>query len=245
MTTSARSDDTVNDHPATGGLPDRGSPVRVWDLPTRLFHWALVLAVLSAFVSRKFGDAMLVWHMANGYAILVLVLFRLLWGLFGSTTARFRSFLTGPGAVIDYLRANLKGEHPRFVGHNPAGGWSVAALLTILALQGVTGLFASDDILVKGPLAFLVSDKTVALASTIHRLSFLALLALVTLHLGAVLFYLAKGDNLILPMFTGDKTPSQLPSDAPPVRMRSNGRALMLLVLALGVVWAGISLWKW
>ncbi|GAB0057974.1 hypothetical protein SIID45300_02309 [Candidatus Magnetaquicoccaceae bacterium FCR-1] len=235
----------MHDRPATGEAPDRGSPVRVWDPPTRLFHWGLVLAVISAFVSRKFGDAMLVWHMAIGHAILVLVLFRLLWGLFGSTTARFRNFLTGPGAVIAYLIANLKGEHPRFVGHNPAGGWSVAALLMVLALQGITGLFASDDILVKGPLAFLVSEKTVALASTIHRLSFLALLALVTLHLGAVLFYLAKGDNLILPMFTGCKHPSQLPADATPVRMRSNRLALALLLLAMGVVWVGISIWKW
>ncbi|MBF0418133.1 MAG: cytochrome b/b6 domain-containing protein, partial [Magnetococcales bacterium] len=217
--------------------PDGGSMVRVWDLPTRLFHWSLVLTVISAFVSRKFGDTMLVWHMTNGYAILVLILFRLLWGLFGSTTARFRSFLTGPGAVIGYLRANLKGEHPRFVGHNPAGGWSVAALLTVLAVQGVTGLFASDDILVKGPLAFLVTEKTVALASTIHRLGFLAMLALVALHLGAVLFYLTKGDNLILPMITGRKSQAQMPPDPPPLQMRANRLALALLLVAMMGVW--------
>ncbi|MBF0614173.1 MAG: hypothetical protein G8237_06470 [Magnetococcales bacterium] len=229
MTTSAKSD----------------AALKVWDLPTRLFHWSLVLGVISAFVARKFGDSLLVWHMANGYVILVLLVFRLLWGFWGSTTARFGAFLTGPGAVITCLLKGIRGEHQLFVGHNPAGGWSVVAMLMVLTIQGVTGLFASDDILVKGPLAFLVSDKSVALLSTIHRLSFWALLALIALHVSAVLFYLKQGDNLILPMITGYKSPSNLPAGTTAITLRSNRLALVLLAISAGVVWLGIAFWKW
>ncbi|MBF0295896.1 MAG: cytochrome b/b6 domain-containing protein [Magnetococcales bacterium] len=229
MTTSARSD----------------AAVKVWDLPTRLFHWCLVLGVISAFVARKFGDSMLVWHMTNGYFMLVLIVFRLLWGFFGSTTARFGAFLTGPGAVIAYLRGIFRGEHRSFVGHNPAGGWSVVALLTILAMQGVTGLFASDDILAKGPLAFLVSERTVAFVSTLHRWSAFALIALVMVHVGAVLFHLKQGDNLIVPMITGCKPKSCLPPGTRAVQMRGNLLALALFALAGVVVWLAIASWKW
>lgn len=229
MTTSARSKDAV----------------KVWDLPTRLFHWSLVFGVISAVVARKLGDSMLVWHMWNGYAMLVLLLFRLMWGFLGSSTARFRDFLAGPGAVFAYLRALLKGETPHFIGHNPAGGWSVVLLLTALTVQGVTGLFASDDIFVKGPLAFLVSEKTVAILSTLHRWNLWVLIALITLHVSAVLFYLKKGENLILPMLTGEKHLSDLPPGSPPVTLRSTRRALLLLALSALLVWLGIACWKW
>ncbi|MEO5347256.1 MAG: cytochrome b/b6 domain-containing protein [Magnetococcus sp. YQC-9] len=231
--------------PPTIDLHGGSSTVKVWDLPTRLFHWSLVLGVISAVVARKFGDSMLVWHMTNGMAILVLLLFRLMWGFWGSTTARFGAFLTGPGTVIAYLRGVIRGEHPRYVGHNPAGGWSVAALLTVLTLQSVTGLFASDDILVKGPLAFLVSESTVSRLSTLHHWSFLGLIALVTVHVGAVLFYLKQGENLILPMITGFKQRANLPPGTPPIPMKGNRLALGLFSLAAAMAWLGIAFWKW
>ncbi|WP_130471534.1 cytochrome b/b6 domain-containing protein [Candidatus Magnetaquicoccus inordinatus] len=229
MTTSARSDDRV----------------AVWDLPTRLFHWGLVLLVISAVLSRNWGDSLLVWHMINGYALLVLLVFRILWGIVGSSTARFSSFVCGPGAVIAYLRGALRGEHQLSVGHNPAGGWSVLAMLAVLTLQGVTGLFASDDILVKGPLAFLVSERSVALLSTLHRWGILLLLGLVMFHLGAIALYLSKGDNLILPMITGRKQRAQLPPNTPAITPRSHGLALAMLALAALLVWLGIAFWKW
>lgn len=229
MTTSAKNEDAV----------------KVWDLPTRLFHWTLVFLVLLAFVSRKFGDSMLVWHMVNGYAILVLIVFRLLWGFFGSSTALFREFLTKPSEVFTYLLGILKGEHRQFVGHNPAGGWSVVFMLAVLALQVITGLFTSDDILVQGPLAFLVSERTMALFSTIHRMGFLLLFVLVVLHVSMLLFYLKQGDNFILPMITGSKSRSNLPPGSNRIKMRGGRPALTLLVLAGVVVWLGISVWKW
>lgn len=219
--------------------------VPVWDLPTRLFHWSLVLLVILAVVSRLWGDSLLKWHMANGYAVLVLLLFRLLWGLAGSTTSRFQTFLTGPGTVIAYLHGVMRGETRHYTGHNPAGGWSVAALLVVLLVQTLTGLFASDDILVKGPLAFLVSERMVALLSTIHRLSSLALLALVVVHVSAVLFYLMRGENLIRPMITGRKARSSLSPGEEAPKIGSSRLALILLILSGLSVWLGISFWKW
>ena len=134
-------------------------PVPTWDLPTRIFHWALVLLIIDAWVSYSFGDVLMRWHMWNGYALLTLVLFRLMWGIWGSNTARFSGFVASPLRVVRYLRALARGEDEHYLGHNPAGGWSVLVLLGLILVQGVCGLFASDDILV-GRLA------------SVHRLGF-------------------------------------------------------------------------
>lgn len=175
---------------------------RVWDLPTRLFHWMLVLLVLIAWRSAEKRDISL--HVLAGSGVAGLLVFRLWWGFFGSSTARFGNFLKGPRAVLAYARS-LAGRSAPELGHNPMGGWSVAALLLwLLALTGF-GLFASDvDGLDSGPLADLVDFDASRLASHLHALLFDGLEALVALHLGAILFYhLVKRHKLVHAMVTG------------------------------------------
>lgn len=216
--------------------------IPVWDLPTRLFHWLLVLLVAGAWLSHEFGDVTLIWHQWNGYAVLTLLLFRLVWGFIGSSTARFTDFVKGPGTVLRYLRAGARAPS---LGHNPVGGWSVLAMLGVLTLQAVTGLFTSDDILAAGPLNFLVSLDAADTLSSIHRLGYYVLLGLVGLHLAAILFHrLAHGENLVRAMITGNKEPQHVPPGAC-ATMRPLWLAALCLALAALAVWLGINVWRW
>lgn len=206
-----------------------GRELRVWDLPTRLFHWGLVAAVAVAILSAELG--VLDVHMLAGETVLILVLFRLVWGVVGSQTARFADFVKGPGAIRDYLRRSRAGGEAAFtLGHNPLGALMVVALLLVLLVQAGSGLFTSDDILVDGPLVPLVSGSMVALLSSLHRLLANGIFVLVGLHVVAVFFYLlVKKDNLIRPMVTGRKIlPARLASAEP----RRAPAALALAVLA-------------
>jgi cytochrome b len=218
--------------------------VAVWDLPTRLFHWALVGLVIGAWLSATFGDLTLQWHRWNGYAVLVLVVFRIGWGFWGAPTARFAQFVRGFRAVRDYLVHTWRGDGPAYYhGHNPAGGWSVMAMLAVVASQAISGLFTSDDILASGPLASLLSDRLVAQFSTLHRLGFLALLALIVLHLGAILFYrLVKRENLVRPMLTGYRAGSPCEQPVMATTTASLTRALWTLAGSMLLVWAGMRL---
>lgn len=203
--------------------------VRVWDLPTRLFHWALVAAVAVAILSAELG--MLAIHMLAGETVLVLVLFRLGWGVVGSQTARFADFVKGPGAILDYLKRSRAGGEAAFtLGHNPLGALMVVALLLILLVQATSGLFTSDDILVDGPLVPMASGATVAALSSVHRLLANGIFVLIGLHVVAVFFYLlVKKDNLIRPMVTGRKS---LPGPVATSEPRRAPAALALAILA-------------
>jgi cytochrome b len=203
--------------------------VAVWDLPTRLFHWALVGLLAFSWWSAKQDELEL--HLYSGYAILTLLLFRLLWGLFGSSTARFRNFLRGPAAVLAYLR-DAKGW--RAVGHTPIGALSVVALLGLTALQVATGLFNSDDDgLNEGPLAPLVSYDVGDAAHEVHETLFNVLLAFVALHVAAILFYrLVLGKKLLGPMISGK---AALDPDVEPMRPGRGWLAIVCLLVALGV----------
>lgn len=175
--------------------------IRVWDLPTRLFHWALVACVIGAFVSVQIGGNAMVWHGRFGLAVLGLLVFRIVWGFVGSTYARFDQFVRGPAAIKAYLRGEWQGE-----GHNPLGALSVLALLGTLALLVATGLFANDDIAFEGPLYSLVgkdvSDRLVGL----HRLIEPLIILLVAAHLGAIAYYVrVKKQALVMSMITGWK----------------------------------------
>ena len=175
--------------------------IRIWDLPTRLFHWALVLAVLGSFISADDDGGVLEWHARFGYFILSLLLFRVIWGFTGSHYARFFNFIKSPKAVLSYLKNPT--EVP---GHNPLGALSVIALLGFLLLQAVTGLFASDDIAFEGALVKYVSSSVTELITSIHRLNESVLITLVALHIGAILYYRwMKKTDLVKPMVTGDK----------------------------------------
>ena len=179
-------------------------PVRVWDLATRVFHWALVILMIVSFVTAKVNGSWMQWHFYSGFAILSLVSFRLIWGFVGGHYSRFTNFLFSPRAIIAYLKSS--DSAPRTLGHNPLGSLSVYALLFSVAMQATTGLFVNDDISNEGPLSKFVSNATVALLTTVHRLNEKVLIALVLLHVAAITFYLIrKKENLIRPMINGDK----------------------------------------
>ena len=180
--------------------------IRVWDLPTRLFHWLLVGLVIFSFATGKIGISAMRYHEWSGFAILVLVVFRIVWGFVGGRQSRFIAFVKSPGAVIRYAASLLNKTSPSHIGHNPLGGWSILAMLTSLLIQVSTGLFANDDILTEGPLYALVSKQTSDWLTDVHLMNQKVLLVLVLIHIAAVVFYLVvRRENLIKPMITGDK----------------------------------------
>jgi cytochrome b len=218
--------------------------VPAWDLPTRLFHWALALLVLNAYLTAvNRGD--LSWHIWNGYAILVLVVFRILWGFVGSSTSRFASFIHSPARWLTYTSDFLLRRPRRYLGHNPLGGVVVLVMLVLVGLQGVLGLFSYDDkdALAGGPLSSRVSEETVAAASAWHRWMFYyAILVVVALHIMAAVLYLVwKRENLITPMLSGRKPLGEYEDEAG-ARLAPGWRALVCLGIALVIVFGGIML---
>lgn len=210
--------------------------VRVWDLPVRIFHWVLVVLVLSQIVTATIGGNAMEFHALGGYAILALVLFRISWGFVGGTHARFRDFLRGPAAVGRYAHRLIKGTAQTHRGHNPLGGWSVLLMLVSLLVQAATGLFANDDVMMEGPLAKHVSEDASALFTAIHDINAAILLTLISLHILAVLFYLLHGkQNLIVPMFTGRKAIELM--DARPPKTGNPWLAALLLVAFSSLVY--------
>lgn len=206
---------------------------RVWDLPTRLFHWLLVILIAFQYATGKFHWLDMDWHMRFGFATLALLLFRVLWGFAGSQTSRFSDFVRGPRAAWRYLKAQLSTNPQNTVGHNPLGGWSVLALLACLFVQAFSGLFSSDDIITEGPLAAHVSSATVKLMTRVHQWNETVLLVLIVLHIAAVLAYLlfARVD-FIRPMISGRKSMAQTVS----LRFAPWWRALLLLGVAIAAV---------
>ncbi|MHB0775465.1 cytochrome b/b6 domain-containing protein [Halomonas sp. WWR20] len=184
--------------------------IRVWDMPIRLFHWGLVLALIllwyTGTTDATLFDFPIEWHARAGYVVLGLVAFRWIWSFAGSRYARWGNLLATPAEGLRYALAFLKGNAPRYVGHNPLGGWMVLAMLLSLTLQAVTGLFASDDIFFDGPLATRVSGDTADTLMWLHRSNVNVLLWLVALHVIAVLLHRLQGESLIMAMITGRKT---------------------------------------
>jgi cytochrome b len=224
------------------GSDDESAPadrVRVWDMPVRLFHWALVVLVATSWIAADQGFMRV--HLWSGSALLALLLFRLAWGIFGSTTARFSDFVHSPRAAYRYLRALAAGEEPHHAGHNPAGGWMVVVLLAFLSAQVATGLFANDGLKFMGPLALLVTAETSDRLTSLHGWLFNALLLLVWLHVVAAFFYLfVKRENLITPMVTGRKPRTLVPEAAAP-RFARAWLAVTLFALSAGVAWWIVS----
>jgi cytochrome b len=216
----------------------RRTTVRVWDLPVRVFHWLLVALIVVSFTTAQIGGNAMQIHEFSGFTILTLVLFRLLWGVFGSTYARFSDFVRHPRQAIEYARSLKRGPPPFYAGHNPLGGWMIVALLLGLLVQTGTGLFANDDIMTEGPLYDWVSKRTSDLLSRIHEINFYVLLVLITLHIAAALYYFwGKRENLILPLFTGRKQVREA-QDLP----ESRGGPLWLALLLLAACAVGVYL---
>lgn len=207
--------------------PAGSSTGRVWDLPTRLVHWSLAALILFSWWSAE--NDRIEWHLWSGIAIFALLAFRLLWGLFGSSTARFASFVRGPRAVAEYLR-NSSGW--RQAGHSPLGALSVLALLAAIGVQVGLGLVSSgEDGFVAGPLANLVSLDTSETATELHEAVFNVLLALIALHVAAILFYrLVLGKRLVAPMITGR---AMLEPGVAPMRPGRWWAAVLCILVAL------------
>ncbi|HUL95130.1 MAG TPA: cytochrome b/b6 domain-containing protein [Usitatibacter sp.] len=185
---------------------------RGWDLPTRLFHWALALLVVFSFATGEVGGSWLPWHMRSGYAILTLLLFRLAWGFAGSREARFTSFVRGPRAALDHARALARGNRTLAPGHNPLGGWMVVVLLALAAFQAGTGLFSNDESSHEGPLAAKVSGAVVDRMSALHSWNAWLIAAAVGVHVAAVSVYQWRWRmDVIGPMVSG---PSQAAQNA-------------------------------
>ncbi|MBT1444525.1 cytochrome b/b6 domain-containing protein [Shewanella sp. JM162201] len=176
---------------------------RVWDLPTRLFHWLMVALLGLLWWSAEVGEMQ--WHQVFAYALMALVLFRLLWGFIGSDTARFNHFLHHPLTVIQYAKAaaskGVKGHH----GHNPLGGYMVMTMLLVLLVQLGSGLFATDEVFTEGPLVSMVSSDTASWLTWLHKRNFDLLLILAAVHVLAVVAHIIKGDRLLGAMFTGKR----------------------------------------
>lgn len=213
--------------------------VRVWDLPTRLFHWSLALCVVASVVSANIGGNAMSWHFRIGYAVFTLLAFRLLWGLVGGRWSRFGAFAYGPSTVLRYLRGASRVDEHHDVGHSPLGALSVLALLALLAAQVGSGLFSDDEISNAGPLVKFVSGATSERLTGWHAVwGQWLIIALVLLHVGAIVFYrVRQGRDLVRPMLVGDKW---LGPGVPAATDTAATRALAALLVAVcawGVAW--------
>lgn len=206
--------------------------MKVWDAPTRLFHWAIVVLVFISWLSAH--ENWMDWHVLSGYSVFALLLFRIAWGFVGSDTARFSRFVRGPTEALRHLAHFRRRAPDTEIGHNAAGGWMVLALLALLAVQVATGLCANDQVLTEGPFAEAVGQDASDWLSHIHVLNFKVIEVLVAMHVAAVLAYATvKRHNLIGPMITGKK---RLPATFFPPRLASPMLAAAILAAAAAIV---------
>jgi cytochrome b len=211
---------------------------KVWDLPVRLMHWGLVVAVLGAWLTRELEGDWFAWHTRFGYAVLLIAATRIVWGFVGTRHARFGDFVRGPRAILRYLREGTGADGQRIVGHNPLGALMVLAMLAMLLAQALFGLFANDEALETGPLYGYVSDDTSDLLTSLHERLFDVIAVAVAVHVAAALLYLwVKRENLILPMVTGRKPGSLLPPGTADI-----GPSRTLLAVAIAAA-LGTLLW--
>src|ERR1700729_2457656 len=200
--------------------------VLVWDIPIRVVHWLMVGLVPAAYATWRLN--WMVWHGRVGDALLTLLLFRLLWGVFGGETARFSRFLTSPRLAFRHLKYALRREPDRQVGHNPAGGWMVLLLLALLLVETLTGLYVANDIADEGPLTEVVPAWAANAIASSHAILWDALLAAIILHVLAIAGFAAiKGQDLLGPMTRGTKV---LPASIAPPLAGSSVRAGLLLL---------------
>jgi len=218
---------------------------RIWDLPTRAFHWLLVLAIVTALATGliesvrmyeiQVGNRFYNLHIMAGYVVMTLILFRLVWGVIGTQTARFTDFVPGPRRLLNFLTG--RGDNRVMLGHNPLGAFSVLGMLAVISIQFGTGLYAHDDIFVGGPLSDTVSRDTRTLLTAIHIYNANLLMALIGLHLAAISFYaVVKRQNLVTPMFTGRRClhPDQ-EVDKPGLRFAPWWQAVLVAVAAIAI----------
>ena len=218
--------------------------VRIWDIPTRLFHWTLVLLVsVSFYTGLNGGIAEMDYHMLSGYAVLACICFRIGWGFMGGKYARFTQFVKGPRAVYTSIRQLFDRDSPSYPGHNPLGALSIIAMLVILLVQAITGLFSNDDILLEGPLVPMVSYETSRELTGIHKFNKWLIGGLIALHLTAIAFHrIVKDERLVLPMINGIK---KLDITEPPTPLRLEiAKGIILILICSALVYALVT-WAW
>jgi cytochrome b len=205
--------------------------VRIWDLPTRLFHGLLLALIAGMYVTGNIGGEWMRLHFLLGYAVLCLILFRLIWGFFGGYWSRFSHFVPTPNGLIKYVNALRHHKTQHAIGHNPLGALSVLALLFSLLLQVFSGFCSDDEITATGPWTSLVSSNWVEWATFFHtEIGQVLLLCLIGLHVSSVVFYKwVKREDLITPMIKGDKT---LPLDTQASKDTAMTRFFALIVLS-------------
>jgi cytochrome b len=205
----------------------------VWDLPVRIVHWTLLLAIIGSWTTNRLGPAYFIWHVVCGCTVIVLVIFRIIWGFVGTRYARFSSFVRGPRALWSYLRGAQTVARGATAGHNPLGAISVVLMLLLLLTQGLTGLFANDSVANTGPLYGWVSGDTSDVLTSVHHKVFFVLELLIPLHIAAVLFYtFAKRAKLIGAMVSGYKPADQVPPGQEITGSRLVTAALLVLAIA-------------
>lgn len=208
----------------------------VWDLPVRLVHWLIVLAVAGSWATHYAGVEWFAWHRRLGYTVLVLVAFRIVWGFAGTRHARFRHFLRGPRAILDYLRGRAT-ERP--VGHNPVGALGVVAMLGVLLVQAATGLVANDEIMNAGPFYGWIDPALSNRLTTLHRQSSDVLLVLIGVHVLAVAWHvLGQRRPLVSAMLTGRKSAAEVPAEQAIAGSRSALALAIVAVLAVALALA-------
>lgn len=216
--------------------PNTLTRVRVWDLPTRIFHWMLASAVIAMLISGTLGGNAMVWHLRLGYVVLALLVFRLVWGLVGGRWSRFAAFIYAPQSFINYIKG--KGRATDDVGHSPMGALSVFAILGFLLLQVASGLVSDDEIAFAGPLTRFVSNATISQATNYHaNIGKWVLLALIFLHIAAIVFYLLRKHKLVAAMLHGDKELVQ-----PVPSSRDDALSRMAALLVFGAC-SGLAYW--
>ena len=216
-----------------------GSPRRqVWDLPVRVCHWLLVVAFFTSYATNRLGVSYFKYHVWSGYTMIVLVSFRMLWGLVGTRHARFRNFVRGPVHTVRYAVGWFRGQTHHHAGHNPLGAWMVIALLTALFVQAASGLFGSDEIFNVGPLYGFVTNETSLALTSLHRNLFYWLLTAAIVHVLAVIAHrLFNRESLVAAMFTGRKASHVVPASEAIHTSRTWLAVLIVCVLALGLTW--------
>jgi cytochrome b len=220
--------------------------VKAWDWPTRAFHWALVFCILSAWVSiglaDRIGDITLIWHRWNGFTVLVLLVFRLMWGVVGSSTSRFAAFVTWPWAALSYALESARGRSKPYLGHNPLGTWMILALLGAVVVQASMGLFSVTET-VAGPLKRLIDHDTSEQITKLHAKGIYIIFALIAIHVSAnALYGLIKKEPLIRAMVTGKKPADSYADQQEAIIVnRVTFRAAICLLIASALVFGGIT----
>lgn len=211
----------------------------VWDINTRIFHWLLVTLVIFQWLSGEILDDWINWHVISGYCLLGLIIFRIVWGIVGPRYARFRSFIFGPKTILNYAKTLGDRDSVPYAGHNPMGGLAVIAMLTLLLLQAVSGLFITDDIFTSGPYYSAVSGFWQDIFSTIHGLAFDILKIVIGLHLATIIFYkFYKGQPLVSAMIHGKKA-----LDAKAIANHKWLLAIICVVLIASFVYLLVEVW--